>query len=59
LPLRSAGERRARSIDATAEPQRREILRLVRDREMAAGRIAANFDVKRRASPRRRSITAL
>jgi DNA-binding transcriptional ArsR family regulator len=37
------------AIDAIAEPRRREILRLVRDQEMAAGRIAAHFDVTRQA----------
>jgi DNA-binding transcriptional ArsR family regulator len=37
------------AIDAIAEPRRREILRLVRDEEMAAGRIAAYFDVTRQA----------
>lgn len=30
-------------LDAIAEPRRREILRLVRDREMLAGDIAARF----------------
>ena len=35
-------------LDAIAEPRRREILRLVRDREMLAGEIAARFpDVAR------------
>src|SRR4051794_8332907 len=37
------------AIDAIAEPRRREILSLVRDEEMAAGRIAAQFDVTRQA----------
>jgi DNA-binding transcriptional ArsR family regulator len=37
------------AIDAIAEPRRREILHLVRDQEMAAGRIAAHFDVTRQA----------
>jgi DNA-binding transcriptional ArsR family regulator len=37
------------AIDAIAEPRRREILQLVRDRELAAGRIAAHFDVTRQA----------
>lgn len=37
------------AIDAIAEPRRREILHLVRDREMASGRIAAHFDVTRQA----------
>jgi DNA-binding transcriptional ArsR family regulator len=37
------------ALDALAEPRRREILALVRDRELAAGQIAANFDVTRPA----------
>src|SRR5881392_4503379 len=37
------------AIDAIAEPRRREILHLVRDQEMASGRIAAHFDVTRQA----------
>src|SRR6478672_1214865 len=37
------------AIDAIAEPRRREILGLVRDRELAAGEIAAHFDVTRQA----------
>ena len=37
------------AIDAIAEPRRREILHLVRDQELAAGRIAAHFDVTRQA----------
>jgi DNA-binding transcriptional ArsR family regulator len=37
------------ALDAIAEPRRREILELVRDRELAAGAIAANFDVSRPA----------
>jgi DNA-binding transcriptional ArsR family regulator len=37
------------TLDALAEPRRREILELVRDRELAAGAIAANFDVTRPA----------
>ena len=36
-------------IQAISEPNRREILRLVRDRELAAGEIAARFDVTRTA----------
>jgi DNA-binding transcriptional ArsR family regulator len=36
-------------LDALAEPRRRQILALVRDRELAAGEIAANFDVTRSA----------
>jgi len=35
------------TLDAINEPHRREILRLVRDRELAAGEIAARFDVTR------------
>src|SRR5213083_2399198 len=34
-------------VQALSEPRRREILRLVRDRERAAGEIAAHFDVTR------------
>lgn len=34
---------------AIAEPRRREILTLVRDEELSAGEIAANFDVTRPA----------
>jgi DNA-binding transcriptional ArsR family regulator len=37
------------ALDALAEPRRREILALVRERELAAGQIAANFDVTRSA----------
>ena len=37
------------AIEAIVEPRRRAILRLVRDEEMAAGRIAAHFDVTRQA----------
>jgi DNA-binding transcriptional ArsR family regulator len=37
------------TLDALAEPRRREILALIRDRELAAGEIAANFDVTRSA----------
>jgi DNA-binding transcriptional ArsR family regulator len=36
-------------LRALAEPHRRRILELVRDREMAAGEIAAHFDVTRPA----------
>jgi DNA-binding transcriptional ArsR family regulator len=36
-------------IQAISEPRRREILRLVRDRELAAGEIAGHFDVTRPA----------
>jgi DNA-binding transcriptional ArsR family regulator len=34
-------------VHAISEPRRREILRLVRDRELPAGEIAARFDVTR------------
>ena len=37
------------ALDALAEPRRRDILRLVRDQEMAAGQIAAHFKVTRQA----------
>ena len=37
------------TLDALAEPRRREILDLVRERELAAGEIAANFDITRPA----------
>jgi len=37
------------AISALAEPRRRTILRLVRDRELAAGQIAAHFEVTRPA----------
>jgi DNA-binding transcriptional ArsR family regulator len=37
------------ALDALAEPRRRAILALVRERELAAGEIAANFDVTRSA----------
>jgi DNA-binding transcriptional ArsR family regulator len=33
------------TLQVVAEPHRREILRLVWDRELAAGEIAANFDL--------------
>jgi len=36
-------------VHAISEPRRREILGLVRDRELAAGEIAARFDVTRPA----------
>ena len=36
-------------LQALAEPRRREILQLVRDRELPAGRIAAHFEVTRSA----------
>jgi DNA-binding transcriptional ArsR family regulator len=38
-----------RVIQALAEPRRVSILRLVRDRELTAGEIAAHFDVTRPA----------
>ena len=34
-------------VQALSEPRRREILRLVRSRELAAGEIAAHFEVTR------------
>jgi DNA-binding transcriptional ArsR family regulator len=37
------------ALQALSAPRRREILRLVRDRELAAGEIAAHFDVTRPA----------
>ena len=37
------------ALEALAEPRRRTILRLVRDRELAAGEIASHFDVTRPA----------
>jgi DNA-binding transcriptional ArsR family regulator len=36
-------------VQAISEPRRREILRLVRNRELAAGEIASHFDVTRPA----------
>jgi DNA-binding transcriptional ArsR family regulator len=36
-------------VQAISEPRRREILRLVQDRELAAGEIASRFDVTRPA----------
>ena len=36
-------------VHAISEPRRREILRLVRDRELSAGEIAAQFEVTRPA----------
>jgi DNA-binding transcriptional ArsR family regulator len=36
-------------VDAISEPRRREILRLVQERELAAGEIAARFEVTRPA----------
>jgi DNA-binding transcriptional ArsR family regulator len=37
------------ALQAISEPRRREILALVRDRELAAGEIAARFEVTRPA----------
>lgn len=37
------------ALQAIAEPRRREILRLVQERELSAGDIAAQFDVTRPA----------
>ncbi|MFL5893691.1 MAG: ArsR/SmtB family transcription factor [Thermoleophilaceae bacterium] len=37
------------AIHALAEPRRREILELIRDRELSAGEIASGFDVSRPA----------
>src|SRR2546426_8389798 len=37
------------TIQALAEPRRREILELIRDRELTAGEIASGFDVTRPA----------
>ena len=37
------------TIQAIAEPRRREILQLIRDRELTAGEIASGFDVSRPA----------
>ena len=37
------------TIQALAEPRRREILALIRDRELTAGEIASGFDVTRPA----------
>ena len=37
------------AIQALAEPRRREILQLIRDRELSAGAIASGFDVSRPA----------
>src|SRR5690242_1082059 len=36
-------------VQAISEPRRREILRLIRDRELSAGEIASRFDVTRPA----------
>jgi DNA-binding transcriptional ArsR family regulator len=36
-------------LKALGEPRRRRILRLIRDKELSAGRIASHFDVTREA----------
>ena len=41
--------KRSTVLDALAEPRRREILRLIRNEELAAGEIARHFDVTRGA----------
>ncbi|MCI0687417.1 MAG: metalloregulator ArsR/SmtB family transcription factor [Sporichthyaceae bacterium] len=43
-------------IRALAEPHRRRILELIKDREMAAGEIAARFDVSRPAISQHLSV---
>jgi DNA-binding transcriptional ArsR family regulator len=43
-------------VHALGEPHRREILSLVRDRELAAGEIAARFDVTRPAISQHLSV---
>jgi DNA-binding transcriptional ArsR family regulator len=43
-------------VHALGEPRRREILSLVRDRELAAGEIAARFDVTRPAISQHLSV---
>lgn len=37
------------AIEAIVEPRRREILRMVRNEELSAGKIASHFDVTRQA----------
>jgi DNA-binding transcriptional ArsR family regulator len=50
VPQDAAGERATdEALKAIAEPRRRAILRLVSDDELAAGEIAAAFDVTRTA----------
>jgi DNA-binding transcriptional ArsR family regulator len=44
------------ALQAIAEPRRREILRLVRDRELSAGEIAGRFDVTRPAISQHLSV---
>jgi DNA-binding transcriptional ArsR family regulator len=43
-------------VQALVEPRRREILELVRDRELAAGEIARHFDVTRPAVSQHLSV---
>lgn len=43
-------------VDALAAPRRREILELIRDRELAAGEIARHFDVTRPAVSQHLSV---
>jgi DNA-binding transcriptional ArsR family regulator len=43
-------------VQALAEPRRREILALIRDRELAAGEIARQFDVTRPAVSQHLSV---
>ncbi len=43
-------------VNALAEPRRRAILELVRDRELAAGEIARHFDVTRPAVSQHLSV---
>lgn len=52
MPVASTTAERAdvdRAARAIAEPRRREILALVRDRELGAGEIASHFDISRPA----------
>ena len=44
------------AVRAIAEPRRREILTLVRDRELSAGEIASRFDVTRPAVSQHLSV---
>jgi DNA-binding transcriptional ArsR family regulator len=44
------------AVRAIAEPRRREILRLVRDRELSAGEIASRFEVTRPAVSQHLSV---
>ena len=43
-------------VHALSEPRRREILELIRDRELAAGEIAGHFDVTRSAVSQHLSV---